>query len=341
MRVKISKNNLDVLFAAVRRRASDEELSKKCEVSTRTIRSWRAGASSFSKEIFDQLVALSGLEPKVLTPVYVSDFDHASRAGRKGGLARLALYGPPGTPEGRRRGGLRSAEAHRRYNTGFTVRKTIRTPEKSEELAELLGILMGDGHLDKYQIEFVTNSVTDREHAFYVADLLGRLFGVKTRIWDRKDQRAISVVASSVALNEFVAQLGMPCGNKIAGGLSVPSWILERKSFSKAFVRGVFDTDGCIFLDKHFIRQKWYYNMGWTITSNADTFISGLLELLKNLGFSPTNRVTQNAIFMRRKHDIERYFSEIGTSNPKHLKRYTEFSGRVPKRSQRLRLEIG
>ena len=185
--------------------------------------------------------------------------------------------------------------------------------------------MMGDGHLDTYQIEVVTNSITDREHIFHTAKLIEELFGFAPRVHDRKNQNAISAVASSVALGEYIEKLGMPRGNKIKGGLSVPVWIKEDRDFSKAFIRGVFDTDGCVFMDKHVVKGKTYYSLGWTITSNAGTFILSLLEVLKSLGFSPTNTSRQNSVYLRKRIDIEKYFLEVGTNNLKHSKRYKEF----------------
>lgn len=121
-------------------------------------------------------------------------------------------------------------------------------------------------------------------------------------------------------------------GNKIQNGIRIPSWINKNIQFQKSFLRGLFDTDGCIYLDKHKIKNKTYKHMGWVITSASPKFISDIINLLKNLGYSPTNRTSQKSVFLRKQNEIIKYFTTIGTNNKKHLNRYLKFKqGRVPK----------
>lgn len=246
-------------------------------------------------------------------------------AARIGGLARAAKYGSPGTAEGRRLGGLRSMRTHMKNKTGFYVLRKIKTPRHSRDLAEMLGIAVGDGGLTRYQLTITTNSETDREHARHSQRLLVKLFGVSASMMKRKGENTLRVVVSSKALVTFLNVLGMPIGNKIKNNIGVPGWIYSKKGYKKAFLRGLFDTDGCVYLDKHRIRGRLYRNMGWTITSYSAKLCLGVISLLKDLGFSPTQRSTQKSIYLRKRRDIERYFSEIGTSNKKHLVRYNNF----------------
>lgn len=248
-----------------------------------------------------------------------------------GGKARVKLYGNFGTPAGRRLGGLRSLATHRRNKTGFQLRKEISKPMESEELAELLGILFGDGHMSDFQISVTTNSETDIEHAHFIKSLIEKLLGVSPKIRFRKDCRAVEIVVSSKSAVEFLSSKGMPIGNKIKNKFNVPEWILNKEKYERAFIRGLFDTDGSIFLDHKLINDKSYQYMGWTITTYADTLMNNLLYILKKLDLSPTNRLTQKSVYIRRKEKITNYFDKIGTNNPKHKERYIKFSGRVPK----------
>lgn len=238
--------------------------------------------------------------------------------GRKGGMVRVAKHGNPGTPEGRRRGGLRSIQTHTKNKTGFQILKPIKIPGHSARLAELIGILMGDGHVGLYQTTIVTNSETDYTHALYVQALIEDLFKINVHIRSRRDRKACEVVVSSKAVCRFLVGQGIPQGNKITLGLHIPGWIQKKDLYRRAFVRGIFDTDGCVYLDTHRAGKKIYKNLGMAFANQSVPLLSFFKKTLELFEFHPTQK-TEFRVFLRRKEDIRRYFDEIGSSNEKHL----------------------
>ena len=97
---------------------------------------------------------------------------------RLGGLRRVELYGNPGTPEGRSKGGRRVCEFFRLHpdlarQEGFVTLKKIKKPPRSVELAKFIGIMLGDGGIrSKYQFTISFNYKTDREFAEHVVRLI-------------------------------------------------------------------------------------------------------------------------------------------------------------------------
>ncbi len=245
-----------------------------------------------------------------------------SEVGRIGALARIKKYGNLGTPEGRKKGGINSIKRHIQLNGNFKIAKDHLKPRICSDLAEFMGIMIGDGHLSNYQVLFTTNSETDIEHALYVKNLIKKLFNLDASLKKKNSSKAVNVVVSSVNLVKWLENKGMPIGNKLDCGLPVPHWVYKNLTLQSAFIRGLFDTDGCIYTDKHTIKNKVYYNQGWALTSYSEELKCDIIKILKNLKFSPTARDTQRSVYMRKKIDIHRYFKEIGTSNSKHLKRY-------------------
>lgn len=244
--------------------------------------------------------------------------------GRKGGLARAAKHGNPGTSEGRRRGGLNSIRAHIQNKTGFQVLKSITIPGHSARLAELLGILMGDGHVGLYQTSVVTNSETDYQHALYVKDLIEDLFKIQVSISSRRDKKACDLIVSSKSVCDFFTKQGIPKGNKITLGLHMPGWIRKKPLYRRAFIRGLFDTDGCVYLDTHCVGRKVYKNIGMAFANQSVPLLSFFKESLEFFGLHPTQK-TEFRVFLRRKEDIRRYFGLIGSSNEKHLKKVRQY----------------
>lgn len=325
--MRISRNNLKRLFGAVFQKYGNRQtIAAAQNVSVRTVRDWEKGRWSLPLSVFEKLVFVSGFKKNIFSPKLLPDFWHIKNAGRKGALARMRKYGNFGTQEGRRLGGIRSFATHRKLKDKFiTIAKQINIPADNEKLAEFLGILVGDGHLSDYQVSIYMNSISDKEYADFVQKLIGRLFDVFVSKRIVKKEHTIRIVASSKNLVAFLNKRGMPVGNKLKSDLKIPDWIRERPIYEKAFIRGLFDTDGCVYLDAHKINGRKYFYMGWTITSYADSLRADIIAILKQNGFSPTQRFSQKSVYLRRQEEIRRYFEEIGTSNLKHLNRYIGF----------------
>lgn len=335
MRVKLKRKNLDLLFDKLSQQGANIKiLALKIKISERTLRDWKNGKISLPLPAFRLLTRRANLAYNKLSPQFLSDYWYVKKAAKKGALVRMKLYKKNfGTPEGRKKGGLNSIKNHGYIKNGLKVLKKIKKPKLTNKLAELMGIILGDGHLSEYQASMVTNLQTDKKHAVYVKKLFEELFQISVPLKERKMENVAVVVASSKNLVKFLNTAGMPIGNKIKNNLSVPSWILKNKEFQKAFIRGLFDTDGCIYLDKHLIKGKLYKNMGWTITSYSNQLRADVVNILKSLGYSPTCQPTQKSIFLRHQNEIKKYFLEIDSHNQKHVNRFKIFQGEVPKRS--------
>ncbi len=250
----------------------------------------------------------------------VNTIHHLRQAGRLGGLARIRKYGNPGTIQGRKRGGLNSLKARQRYPGNFKVLKKILYPSPSILLAELIGAFMGDGHVGIYQSSITTHSETDLEHAKYVKKIIEEQFGVSTTLRMKKPSKACEIVVSSKRICDFLHKQGLPQGNKIKKGITIPTWIQRNRIFSRAFVRGLFDTDGCVYTDTHYYKEKVYKSVGMAFSNRSLPLLHFFKSVLWKEKMFPTQK-SNFAVFLRRKADIEHYFKIIGTSNPKHTRR--------------------
>lgn len=247
------------------------------------------------------------------------------KAGRLGGIALINKYGNPGTEEGRKLGGKRSALVNKLLGTNFKQRKKFFKPQKSQKLAELTGILLGDGCIGKYQFTVTTNASTDIEHAKYVANLIESLFRINTKIRKKKTSNAVEVVVSSYDLCRYLEVIAFKAGNKIHNNVDIPEWIKSKQSFRTACLRGLLDTDGCVFSDSHIIKSVQYKSIGINFTNRNSNILHFFKSTLENdFGFHPTQK-SNHAVFLRRKTEIKEYFLKIGTSNPKHLNRFNQF----------------
>lgn len=310
-----------------------DNLTDMIKVSKRTVKNWKGRKTTIPLPFFKKLVEISGLSIPTTEYKVMDTYWYTREAGKLGGKARIERYGNFGTPEGRKKGGIRSVKIQSKKDgrdmTGFRTAKDFKIPSRGEMFSEFMGILFGDGHLARYQVSIATNSQTDIEHARYICKIIHSLFGIHPQMKKRRHQNAIDIVVSSIKLVQYLHSEGMPLGNKISNGITVPKWIKKNKKYQGAFIRGLFDTDGCIYLDRHRSGEKEYRHLGWTITSYADKLVIDIQEMLRNMGYLPTNQSSQRSVYLRRQVEIRRYFKEIGSSNSKHIKRYEQFTGEV------------
>lgn len=247
-----------------------------------------------------------------------------AEAGRLGAYARMRLHGNPGTLEGRKKGGLASLATHAKRKTGFLLRKKISLPRPSLALAEFIGIMLGDGHVGQYQASVTTNTQTDMEHATYVQKSIKNIFHITSSLQNRKNKNACAVVISSRSVCEFLKTQGLPFGNKVKDGVSIPQWIRNNQRYRFMCARGLFDTDGSVYEDKHVIKGKTYQSVALAFTNRNEDILSFFKDTLLELNLHPTQK-TKYTVFLRRMRDIDIFFLKIGTSNLKHLKRYNTF----------------
>lgn len=329
MRIRLSEKYREKLFLKLKQKKTLIDIAVFLRVNERTLKEWKKGNNTLPEESFKKLVIIAGMKMTDFIYDILPENWNVSGAAKKGGLATVAKYGNPGTKEGRVKGGRNSLVTHNKFNTGFKIKKQIFEPKQSKELAEMLGILVGDGHLCTYQTTMTTNSITDIEHAKFVSGLFKKLFKIEVPIQKNSGSNSVDVIVSSKKLADFLALMGMTKGNKIHNGLHIPEWIMENNKFWRPFIRGLFDTDGCVYLDRHYRGNKIYKHIGWTISSNADKLVIDIIKVLEGLGFSPSYRKSQHSVYLRKQAEVYRYFVEIGTHNSKHASRYKKFVGEV------------
>jgi len=300
------------------------KIAKISNISDRALRDWRREKYNMSYDALLKLHKISSISvPRIveILPEYWS----AKKFARKGGLRRYQIYGNFATPEGRKKGGINSQRLFRLHpayakRLGIKIRKAIRKPKPSEELAEFVGMMLGDGGISNYQINLTFNAQTDNEYTGYVQKLIKKLFSISASITLRPLDNTNRVVASSRNLVKFLESKGLKKTNKIK---KIPQWILDNKSYSIACLRGLVDTDGSFYSYRHKVFDKIYCNFAMCFTNYSKPLLNTVYKILKYLNFNPI--VDLEHVYLHKRKEIDRYFREIGTHNPKHLQKYKNY----------------
>ena len=195
----------------------------------------------------------------------------------------------------------------------------------SNELCEFIGAIIGDGFTNKYknlyQIQISGDKKLDKQ---YYNDTLKviceKLFKITPKITTRK--RGFYFNIYSKRLFELLTKrFGIPAGVKCYS-IKIPDEIIKAgNNFLKFVLRGMFDTDGGIGLDKRKAYKKPYIRINYT--SASPLLMNQLNEILikYNLPHS-THKVNNNRaqqIQINGEKNVKLFLSNIGFSNPRHL----------------------
>ena len=80
-------------------------------------------------------------------------------------------------------------------------------------------------------------------------------------------------------------------------------------------IRGLIDTDGCIFVHTHKVVGKIYNNIGLTFTSYSPALIFQAADILEEFGIVPHITKRKRDIYIYQADSVEKYLKIFGTSN--------------------------
>lgn len=248
---------------------------------------------------------------------------------RLGGLKRIELFGNPGTDEGRSKGGRKTIALFRNNpdlarKAGFIIRKEIKYPVRCGELAELIGIILGDGGLSgNHQVVISLNSKTDKEYSVFVGSLLKKLFSIDSHFCARRNCNGMNIVVSSSNLVDFLLKQGLVAGNKVRNQVDIPKWIYSKSEYQIACLRGLIDTDGSFYSHKYISNKINYNYLKLCFASRSKPLLNSVSGILRRLDFDAYLHGDQ--VFIYSKLGIKKYFKEIGSHNLKHSNKICKF----------------
>lgn len=183
------------------------------------------------------------------------------------------------------------------------ITKPIKKVKINSNLAELIGIMLGDGNLHKNTPKIAFDK-RDKKYLEYVEKLFYKIFGIilKKTIYEESNRAYLH--CNNLYVVEELLKLGLKRGNKITNQLGIPKWIKENKSYSKKCIRGLIDTDGCIYICKR-ERQRYV-----KFTNHNKTLLEDFKEVTKNLGYSFAKANKRNAC-LYRKAEVVKFIKDI------------------------------
>ena len=276
------------LITKIEKIMSVSEMARLCNRSERTIRDWRREKITADFGCLQKLCKKSGV-PFPKAAQLLDRYWYAHKGGQLGGRVLVQKYGRVGgNPEYRKTKWREWWEREgKRMNAKnpILIGKPVQKPTYSANLAEFVGIVLGDGGISKYQVVVTLHITDDKEYSEYVASLLRKLFRTRVGISYRPKSSVVNIVISRIELVNYCTKiLGLKIGNKVAQQVDIPNWIKQNKKYSIACVRGLVDTDGSIFTHSYKVNGKWYHYKKFAFTSLSRPMLNSVFKIFEAQG---------------------------------------------------------
>lgn len=325
-RVKFNKGAQRKFILAAKKKLglNDQGISKVLNVCDRTIKDWEKEKFNISLRAVNIICKKTHQkfpkDIKILPPYW-----YVVRGAKRGGKTTFKRYGLiGGDPTSRKIKWRRWWEAEGKFQKHpiINVRLPINKPKKSQDLAELVGIILGDGGISARQLTITLHRYDDKEYGLFVIKLIKKLFGVTPAVYKNTNGLANNIVVSRTELiNYCVKNLGLKIGNKVKQQVDIPKWIKNNKKFRIACVRGLVDTDGSIYNHRYSVRGKKYSYKKISFTSLSKRLARSVYGILKENGLNP-GAYRNKDVRLESRDDVNMYFKVFNSHNPKHLNRY-------------------
>lgn len=298
----------------------------KIRVHKRTLNDWKREEYSLPLNVLKKISKAAKIRiPKdveIREPFWYV-YKGAKIGAKLGGMACIKKYGGiGGNPEYRKKKWYEWWEKKGKFidRGRFFKRKSIKRPRKNNNLAEFIGIMLGDGSITPKQVFVDFNSLIEKEYMKVVKRMIKKLFNVEASIYKRKVSNGIRLVVSRVGLVEFLIKLGL---NKAKRGnpKDILKWIFKSKKYQIACLRGLIDTEGCVYTHTYKVNGKFYSYKKMCFSNHSQALLESAAKILKNLNFTP--KITSGEyVSLYNSKEVKRYFSEIGSHNLKNLRRF-------------------
>lgn len=199
----------------------------------------------------------------------------------------------------------------------------------SEDICEFIGVVIGDGFTNKYghiyQTQITGDQILDLEYyQNTLRPICERQFKICPKIANAARGLRFNIYSKRV-FELLTQRFKIPAGVKCYS-VKIPEEILKsNQKMLAATLKGMFNTDGGVGLDRRKVYKKPYIRINYT--SASEELISQLHNILLQLNIphsvntnSNSNRKTQ-VIQINGENNVKRFIDKIGFSNPRHLKK--------------------
>jgi len=214
---------------------------------------------------------------------------------------------------------LKEYQNKKRYYASYSHPKSVTFPERCNEFAEFLGIYFGDGSIsDNPPVIVISLSYsTEKEYALFISKLIKKVFKTKAGMVQGKRTDNVQVQIYRISLVRFFEA-------NIKRNFGIPAWIKENSNYLTSCLRGIMDSEGSVYRVERGRRR-----IRVELKIYNQKLLEDVCEALKSLNFHPCIYRKRNRLVLARQEEVDRYFNDVGSHNPKRMKRYLSLRGNL------------
>lgn len=169
---------------------------------------------------------------------------------------------------------------------------------KDGNLAELIGVILGDGNICKFPRTEALRIVGNSTHQGFVdryTKLVEIVFDKKPHVAKRKCSNAVNITIYEKNISK---RLKIPTGSKRNLQIIVPRWILIKEEYVCRYLRGLYESDGSYSVHEPTYTHKFIFR------NRNESLLNVVFRLVTKLGFHP--HMSQYAVQISRKEEVQK-----------------------------------
>ena len=315
-RVKLNKGQQRKLIIELGNKyGSVRKLAKKLGLPYSTLKNYVLEKLLLPENLFEIILKELSIKKSRLSISYL-DANWGMVLGAKKGMKALEKKYPEKIAEWRRDGLRKAIEMGRHY--GYLTQKKIKKPKLNEKLAEFIGVYLGDGSLNKYQLRISGDNRYDLPYFEYLRRLVLELFGIDSTIKKDRNVNTVNLVISSKNLCSFLNKdYKIKFGHKIRNRTVIPNQIMSDRNLAMSCLRGLIDTDGSVSR-----RGRGGSQFCIQFTSHNKRLLSQVSKIGRDIGIFTF--FEKKGAGTNKWSNITKYFKNVGSSNLRHIVRFNE-----------------
>jgi len=152
---------------------------------------------------------------------------------------------------------------------------------KNGDLAELMGVVLGDGHIQKFprteRLLIFSNS-NNQGFVHRYRELVKALFGKEPYVYKQSTANCVRISLYEKKISE---RLGVPFSPRKYLKIVVPRWILAKDEYVVRYLRGLYEAEGSTsHHPKTYTHKLEFANLNQSMLANV-------YRLMRRLGFHP------------------------------------------------------